>query len=260
MLLQDKVIIVTGVGPGMGRQLALLAAAEGACVAVAARSADFISGIASEIRTSGGRVIAVPTDVGDAQACARLVAATLSAFGRIDGLVNSAYKVADSTPFETADIDAWQANMDVTCFGAVRMIQAVLPAMKAAGGGAIVNMGALAAAQPAAGQSDYAVSKAALEGATRQLARELGVHGIRVNVARMGWLWGEPVRNYLSWQAQQTGVALQSLVADIAARTALGVIPPEEECAKSALFLVSDYARMITGAILDVNGGEYMVP
>ena len=260
MLLSGKTVIVTGVGPGMGRQLALIAAGEGARVAVAARSEGFIREVAQEIVAAGGRAIAVPTDVSDSAACVRLAAATLEAFGRIDGLVCSAYKVADPRPFESTDLEAWMANMNVTCFGSLRMIQAAVPAMKAQGGGAVVNIGALASAQPAPGQADYAVSKAALEGATRQLARELGPHGIRVNVARMGWLWGKPVQDYLAWDAAERGVELQSLVDAIAARVALGVIPPEEDCARSALFLISDYARMVTGAVLDVNGGEYLGP
>lgn len=260
MLLAGKTVIVTGVGPGMGRQLALIAASEGAQVSIAARSAGFVREVEQEIASAGGRAIAVPTDVADHAACAALAAATLEAFGRIDGLVCSAYKVADPRPFESADLEVWMANMNVTCFGSLRMIQAVVPAMKAQGGGAVVNIGALASAQPAPGQADYAVSKAALEGATRQLARELGPHGIRVNVARMGWLWGKPVRDYLAWDASQRGIDVQELIDEIAARTALGVIPPEEDCARSALFLVSDHARMVTGAVLDVNGGEYLVP
>jgi NAD(P)-dependent dehydrogenase (short-subunit alcohol dehydrogenase family) len=124
----------------------------------------------------------------------------------------------------------------------------------------VINISALASVQPGHGQADYATAKTALGGATRQLAKELGKYGIRVNAARMGWLWGAPVRGYVQWQAQQSGISEAEIVAQIAARIPLGVIPPEEECAKSALFFVSDYARMVTGAVLDVNGGEYMAP
>lgn len=257
MLLDGKVVIVTGVGPGMGRKLAVLAAAEGARVALAARSAAFLEEVAGEIRAAGGTCITVPTDVGDDAACGRLVERTLEAFGRIDGLVNSAYRPATFGAFEVDGLDAWIASMDITCFGALRMAKAVLPAMKAQGGGAIVNITAMAAVQPAPGQADYATAKAALEGATRQLARELGRYGIRVNATRMGWLWGVPVRNYLHHQAQATGRSESELAAPIAARIALGVIPPDEECARTALLFVSDYTRMVTGAVLDVNGGEY---
>lgn len=257
MLLTDKVIIVTGVGPGMGRKLAVLAAAEGAKVAMAARSPDFLAQVAAEIREAGGMCIAVPTDVAESSQCENLVEKTLGAFGRVDGLVNSAYRHATYQGFEQDEIDAWLASMNVTCFGALRMIKAALPALKARGG-AIVNITALAAVQPTHGQYDYATAKAALEGATRQLAKELGPYRIRVNCTRMGWLWGAPVQGYLAHQSQATGVPEADLMKPIVARIPLGVIPPDEECAKTALFFVSDYSTMVTGAVLDVNGGEYM--
>jgi NAD(P)-dependent dehydrogenase (short-subunit alcohol dehydrogenase family) len=130
--------------------------------------------------------------------------------------------------------------------------------MKAQKSGAIVNVTALAAVKPAPGQYDYATAKAALEGATRQLARELGAYNIRVNATRMGWLWGAPLMGYVAHQAQAQGVSEDEVKAPIVARIPLGVIPPDEECAKSALFFVSDYSSMVTGTTLDVNGGEYM--
>ena len=258
MLLRDKVVIVTGIGPGMGCKLGAIAAAEGAKVALAARSPDFLEAVADEIRAAGGQCIAVPTDIADAEQCRRLAQATLDAFGRIDGLVNSAYKHASYQSFEDDDIETWLSSVDVTCFGALRMIKAVLPAMKAQKSGAIVNVTALAAVQPTPGQYDYATAKAALEGATRQLAKEFGAHNIRVNCTRMGWLWGAPVQGYIAHQVQSQGIGEEDIIGPIVARIPLGVIPPDEECAKSALFFVSDYSTMITGATLDVNGGEYM--
>jgi NAD(P)-dependent dehydrogenase (short-subunit alcohol dehydrogenase family) len=257
MLLENKVVIITGVGPGMGRNLAQIAAREGASVVLAARSAEFLTDVLTEIRDAGGTGITVPTDVADSGQCEQLISAALNRFGRIDGLINSAYRPATFTSFEDASIDSWQANMNVTCFGALRTIKAVLPAMKRQHSGAIVNITALAAAQPAAGQADYATAKTALEGATRQLAKEFGPYNIRVNSARMGWLWGAPAQHYLEQQAAASGVPLQDVIAPIASRIALGVIPPDEECAKAALFFVSDYSLMVTGTTLDVNGGEY---
>jgi NAD(P)-dependent dehydrogenase (short-subunit alcohol dehydrogenase family) len=258
MLLKDKVVIITGIGPGMGRKLATIAAAEGAKVALAARSPEFLEQVADEIRAAGGECIAVQTDVSDTAQCRSLVAATLDRFGRIDGLVNSAYKHASYRSFEEDEIETWLSSIDVTCFGALRMIKAVLPAMKAAKAGTIVNITALAAVQPAPGQYDYATAKAALEGATRQLAKEFGPHNIRVNCTRMGWLWGAPVQGYIAQQVQSQGVKEADIIAPIVSRIPLGVIPPDADCAKSALFFVSDYSRMITGATLDVNGGEYL--
>jgi NAD(P)-dependent dehydrogenase (short-subunit alcohol dehydrogenase family) len=260
MLLRDKAVIVTGVGPGMGRKLALIAAAEGAKVAVSARTQDFIDGVVKEIRDKGGEAIAIRTDVGDMSQCENLARTTLDTFGRIDGLVNSARAHGPFISFEDGDLAAWAANMEVTCFGALRMVKAVLPAMKRQGGGAIVNVSTMAALKPMTGEADYATAKGALTTATRQLANELGQYNIRVNCTRMGWMWGAPVQGYVAARAKALGVPEQTVIEPIASRIALGIIPPDEECAKSVLFFVSDYSKMVTGASLDVNGGEYMAP
>ena len=124
MLLKDKVVIVTGVGPGMGRKLGVLAAAEGAKVALAARSAGFLDEVAADIRAAGGQCITVTTDVADMAQCQTLADQTVKAFGRIDGLVSSAYKHATYGSFENDDIGAWLSSMDVTAFGALRMAKA----------------------------------------------------------------------------------------------------------------------------------------
>src|SRR5579883_1101108 len=259
MLLRDKVIIITGVGPGMGRKLALIAAEEGARVAICSRTKDFIDGVVGEIKSEGGQAIAVPTDVGDSAQCERLAAATLEAFGTIDGLVNSAYAHGPMTAtFENSDLGEWQANMNITCFGALRMVKAVLPAMKAQRCGAVVNVLSMASVKPMPGEEDYATAKGALNTATRQLANELGKYNIRVNGARMGWLWGASVQGYVKADAAARGIPEQQIIDFISNRIAPRVIPPDEECAKSVLFFVSDYAKMVTGATLDINGGEYM--
>lgn len=260
MLLADKVIIITGVGPGLGREMAEIAAREGARVALAARSADFIASVATTIRDNGGEAIAVPTDVSDEAQCDALVRRTVDAFGRIDGLVNSALAYLPVGPLEGADLNQWLANIRVTCFGALRMARAVLPTMKAQRDGAIVNISSKATIQPTPGQAAYGVAKTALEGATRQLAAEFGRHNIRVNCARPGWMWGPAVENHLRVQAEQTGVSTETLIRGVVSSIPLGIIPPDEECAKAVLFLVSDYARVVTGVTLDVNGGEAMMP
>jgi NAD(P)-dependent dehydrogenase (short-subunit alcohol dehydrogenase family) len=206
----------------------------------------------------GGQAIAVPTDVGDVGQCERLAAAALEAFGRIDGLVNSAYRFSYAHKLEDNDLTEWQVTMDATCYGALRMIKAVLPAMKRQGGGAIVNISSRSVVQPVPGEGAYVVAKAAIHGATRHLAVELGAYNIRVNAPRMGWLWGVPVQNHLTHAAKTKGVPVQQLIDDIASQIPLGVIPPDEECAKSVLFFVSDYSRMVTGTSMDINGGQFM--
>jgi len=258
MLLKDKVVIITGVGPGMGRKLALVGAAEGAKVVIAARSADYLDEVAREVVSAGGEAHPVPTDVGDMAQCQRLADAAVARFGRIDGLVNSAYLYSRSQPLETHDLSEWQANLDITCFGALRMIKAVLPAMKRRREGAIVNVSTRSTVEPNPGEGGYVTAKAALHGATRQLAAELGPYNIRVNSPRMGWLWGVPVQTHLRSMAMARGVPEQQIIDEVRAKIPLGVIPPDEECAKSVLFFVSDYSRMVTGTSMDINGGQYM--
>jgi NAD(P)-dependent dehydrogenase (short-subunit alcohol dehydrogenase family) len=138
------------------------------------------------------------------------------------------------------------------------MTQEVVPHLKAAGGGAIVNINSMIHKKPLPYQAAYATSKGALEAATKMLARELGAHKIRVNSVFMGWMWGPPVAGYVSATAQEQGVAEDAVVAGITKDIALGIIPDDADCANAVAFLCSDYAKVISGAGLDVNGGEFM--
>ena len=258
MLLRDKVLIITGVGPGMGRKLAVIGAAEGARVALAARSKDYVAQVTEELRAAGGDAIGVPTDVDDAEQCQALAKATLDRWGRVDGLVNSAYMHGAFASFEDTPIEDWQATMSITCFGALRMVKAVLPAMKARREGSIVNVSSMGSVQPYAGGAGYATAKAALEGATRQLAKELGAYNIRVNATRMGRMDGVPWHQGRAQMARMSGQREDEIDANFAKLISLGRLPPDDDCAKSVLFFVSDYSRVISGTSLDINGGEYM--
>lgn len=197
--------------------------------------------------------------MGDTIQCHRLAEKTLDAFGRVDGLVNSARARGGPASLEEANLDDWEPVMSVTCYGALRMAQAVLPAMKSQRDGAIVNVGTISTVRPWPGEADYAVAKSAMGGLSRQMAAEFGKHNIRVNYVRMGWMWGTSIQRFMVRQAKAQGRTEESLMAEVTKTIPLGVIPPDQECAKSVLFFISDYARMVTGATLDVNGGEYMV-
>lgn len=261
MLLNNKVIVITGVGPGMGQAMARIAAAEGAKVVLGARNQAFLDGVVAEVKAAGGEAVARSTDVTKRADCDALVAAGLDAFGRIDGLVNSAYAPGANSLFEGDDLEKWLQVIDVAAMGSARMAQAVLEPMKAAGGGAIVNVATMQSLKPLSGGSaSYAVAKGALTTLTRQIAADFGKFNVRVNSTRMGWLWGDPVKNAVKQMAAGMGISEDDCIAGIASKIPLGVIPPEEECAKSVLMFVSDYTRMVTGAVLDVNGGEWMAP
>ena len=259
MLLENKVIIVSGVGPGMGQSMAKIAAREGAKVGLGARNIDYLNQIVAEIEKDGGSAVAVSTDVTKADNCQALAEAVTEQFGRIDGLVNSAYNHGSWATADVANPDEWASVYDVNCTGALRMAQACLPGMKAAGGGAIVNVNTMATVNPFPGEAAYAASKGGLAALTRHMAKDFGQYGIRVNAARMGWIGGAPVYGYIDAQVA-AGRDRDEVVGEITGRIPLDIIPPEEDCAKSVLYFVSDYARVVSGATLDVNGGQYMAP
>lgn len=256
MILKDKVIIVTGAGPGMGQAMCKGAAREGARVAVSARSADYIAAIRDEIAGAGGEAIAVPTDVTDMAQCQQLVSETLAKWGRIDGLVNSAYYHPPWTPLHEADLDEVMQAMNVNALGGLRMAQAVIPAMKAQGSGSIVNISTLATRKPFPGEGGYAMAKAALAQMTRHMAIELAGTGIRLNTALMGWLDGAPLQSFFA----QMGDGGEAFRKAREAEIPIGHIPGDADCAKAVYFLLSDYASEVTGAALDVNGGDWVAP
>lgn len=263
MLLKDKVVIVSGIGPGLGVKLAVEAAREGAAgLVVAARTAAKLDDAEQRIRAAGARcaVLKQVADITDAAQCRALVQATVAKFGRIDALVNSAFEHGAMDYVSTADLDAWMRGpLNTNLLGTLRLTQAVLPQMKQQKAGAIVMINTMAVRQvPPLGEAGYAASKAALRTSAMYLARELAPDGIRVNTVHIGWMWGAPVQGYVAWQAQQLKVPAETLKAQIAAGIPMGRIPTDDECARPALFLVSDYASAVTGAALDVNGGAYM--
>ena len=259
MLLKEKVIIISGVGPGMGQAMAKIAVSEGAKVGLGARNQSFLDAVAAEIEEAGGEVVARSTDVTKADECQALAQAVTDKFGRIDGLVNSAYNHGPWATSDVADPEDWAAIYNVNCLGALRMSQAVLPMMKERRSGAIVNVSTMATVNPFPGEVAYAASKGGLAVLTKHMAQDFGAFGIRVNACRMGWIGGAPVYGYIDAQVA-AGRARDEVVGEITGRIPLGVIPPEEDCAKAVLYFVSSYANVVSGATLDVNGGQYMAP
>jgi len=259
-MLSDEVVVITGVGPGLGAKLAARAASEGAKVVMAARSTEVMAQVEKEVAQQGGDAIGVPCDVRSAEDVDRLVRTAVDRFGTITGLVNSAYGHPGFHDLVDAPEKAIRRAIDIILFGALNVTRAVVPHMKEAGRGSIVNVGSMSTRRPLRGEGGYAAAKAAMGAATQYLALELGEHGIRVNHALMGWMDGPGVRFYLQMTADERGVTAQDIYDEIAARNPLGRIPTDEACAGGVLFLLSRYASEITGQTLDINGGEYLAP
>jgi NAD(P)-dependent dehydrogenase (short-subunit alcohol dehydrogenase family) len=255
-LLAGKVAIVSGVGPGLGRELALAFAREGASVVLGARREGFLQEVAGEIETAGGTALVVPTNIVDREHCARLVDTAVGELGGVDCLVNNAFRMDTFEPFETVDLDTWRKISDVNVFGTLQLTQRAVVPMKARGSGSVVFVGSMIVRKVQPNQGGYAVSKAALLTAAQVLAAELGPAGIRVNTVLPGAMWGPNVQTYLGMLAEANGTTEQEEHDRMAADTALRLIPPDEDVANAAVFLASDLARVITGQSLDVNGGE----
>lgn len=263
MLLHNKVVIVSGIGPGLGVKLAVEAARAGArAVVVGARTSANLDDAETRIRALGVgcEVLKVPVDITDRAQCKNIAQKTMDRFGCIDALINSAYLHGSFEPIASASLDEWKAVFDTNVIGTMNITLEVVEHMKKQGGGAIVMINTLATRKPHPGESGYAASKGALSVAAKFLARELGCHGIRVNSVCMGWMWGAPVQGYVQQASATRKVSQDEIVAEIAVNIPLGHIPTDDDCAKAALFMVSDYANAVTGTSLDVNGGEYMSP
>ncbi|HQR03064.1 MAG: SDR family oxidoreductase [Proteobacteria bacterium] len=260
MLLKDKVTIVSGIGPGLGIKLAQEAARQGAKVVLLARTAQKLDEAEALIKSEvpGCQILKTPADISNTADVARVVQQTVERFGRIDALINSAYNGGNLSPFEDSNLKEWDNVFKVNLFGTLTLTQAVIPIMKKQGGGAVVMVNTMTVRKPMIGQIDYAASKAALASATAHLALEYGAAGIRFNSAFMGWMWGPAVEGHVKHQAASAGVTEEVLKAEIAKMHALNLIPTDTECAKPVIFLASDYASMVTGASLDVNGGAYI--
>ncbi|MGH3878751.1 MAG: SDR family oxidoreductase [Actinophytocola sp.] len=256
MILDGAVVVVSGVGPGLGAKLALRAAREGARVVMAARSTGVMSTVEKEVAAAGGEAVGVACDVRRPDEVAEVVRTAVDRFGKVTGLVNSAYSHPGFTDLLDTPDKQLRRSLDIILHGALGMTLAVVPHMPA--GGSIVNVGTMSTRKPLRGEGGYAVAKAAMACATQYLALELGERGIRVNQAVMGWLDGPGVRFYLTMTASQRGVSEQDVYDEIAARSPLGRIPTDEACAGAVLFLLSSLATEVTGAVLDVNGGEHM--
>jgi NAD(P)-dependent dehydrogenase (short-subunit alcohol dehydrogenase family) len=183
--LAGQVALITGGGRGIGRAIAQAFAAEGAAVALAARSSRELDAVAREVTAAGGQALAVPTDVRQEPAVAALVARTLSQLRRIDVLVNAA-GVAAFGPVADSKQEDWDLTMAVNLRGAYLCARAVLPVMMAQHRGTIISIGSMVTSRTLPGSAAYTASKYGVLGFSRVLAEEMRAHGVRVGVLSAG--------------------------------------------------------------------------
>ncbi|MBL7500792.1 SDR family oxidoreductase [Frankia sp. CNm7] len=258
MLLRNKTTLITGVGSGLGREMASSMLAAGANVVIAARSADGLRQAAKELDPSGERVLAHPADICDEESCEALVTAAVDRFGAVDSVVQvAAFEDAFGGLFD-ADLDKWSRAFDTNVLGSLRLLRAVVPAMKERGGGSVVLVGSQSAFKVAMPQGGYAASKGALLSAMYYLADELGPDGIRVNTVVPSWMWGPNVQLYVDFRAQTEGKSTDEILEEIVGKFPLRRMTEDSEVADAAVFFCSDLSRAVTGQYLLVNSGELM--
>jgi NAD(P)-dependent dehydrogenase (short-subunit alcohol dehydrogenase family) len=256
MMLADKVVVVAGIGPGLGRSIALASAREGADVVLAARTASRLDEVAKEVAALGRRALCVPTDVTDAQAAERLARMAHQEFGRVDALVYNALAMPPIKPLGAVPLEALQTAFDANVVAALRLTRLFIPALaETKGSVVIINSMVVRFSEPTMGP--YKLAKAAMLAMAQTLATEFGPQGIRVNSVAPGHIWGDSLKWYFGYLAKKRGVTSEEIYAETAASIDLRKLPEPDEIADAAVFLVSPLARAITGQCLDVNCGEY---
>jgi 3-oxoacyl-[acyl-carrier protein] reductase len=244
--LKDKVALVTGASQGIGRTTSLALAEAGAKVAVAARSADKLSSLVSEIQAAGGEALAVPMDVADAAQVKNGFQQVLAKFGKLDILVNNAAITRDTLALRMK-LEDWDAVLRTNLTGAHLCIQQALGAMLRQRSGRIINLTSVVAETGNAGQANYVASKAGLIGLTRAIAVEVASRNITVNAIAPGFI-----------ETPMTDPLPQELKDKMKSLIPLGRFGTDRDVAAAIVFLASGEAGYITGQVLDVNGGMHM--
>lgn len=255
-LLADKVVVISGVGPALGTTLARRCAEAGADLVLAARTVERLDGVAKQIASTGQRAVAVGTDITDDDQVANLIEASLAAYGKIDVLINNAFRVPSMKPLADTSFEHIRDAIELTVLGALRITQGFTPALADAGG-SVVNVNSMVVRHSQAKYGAYKMAKSALLAMSQSLATELGEQGIRVNSVVPGYIWGDTLKGYFNHQAGKYGTAVEQIYDAAAANSDLKRLPTEDEVASAILFMASDLSSGITGQALDVNCGEY---
>ena len=237
---------MTGASQGIGRAAALALAQVGARVAAAARNAGKLAEVAAEIAAAGGEAIAVPMDVADAEQVKAGFRQTTGKFGKLDILVNNAAITRDGLAVRMKAED-WDAVLRTNLTGAHFCAQQAMSVMMRARYGRIINVTSVVAETGNPGQVNYVAAKAGLIGLTRALAVEIASRNITVNAVAPGFI-----------VSPMTDPLPQEVKNGLVARVPLGRMGTDAEVAAAIVFLASDEAGYITGAVLDVNGGLRM--
>ncbi len=242
MRLKDKVAIVTGSARGIGFETAKRFAEEGAAVVICDLNEDGVQAAVKSIENAGGKAMGISVNVTDPAQVAAAVEKTLSAYGRLDCLVNNAGITADNTLVKMSE-DEWDRVIDVNLKGVYNFGQAAAKAM-ADTGGVILNTSSVVGIYGNFGQTNYAAAKWGVIGMTKTWAKELGKKSIRVNAVAPGFI--------LTPMTEKMPDKVLDMMKD---KSPLRDLGRPSDIANAFLFLASDEARFVTGTVLSVDGG-----
>jgi 3-oxoacyl-[acyl-carrier protein] reductase len=245
--LKGRIAIVTGAGQGIGRAFAKAFAAAGAIPVIAERNGKTAASVSIEIMKAGGKALAIETDIADPASVAEMIEVVEGEYSRIDILVNNAaiFSTLQMRPFEQIPLEEWNEVLRVNITGQMLCARAVLPAMRRAKWGRIINMSSGAVSLGRPGYLHYITSKSALIGMSRSMARELGPDGITVNAILPGATFTEIERQTVTPAQKEKIIAMQCIPR---AET-------PEDLIGTALFLASDASAFITGQAINADGG-----
>lgn len=256
MGLKGKVAIVTGGSEGIGKAAAMSLAQEGASVVICARRKGVLEAAAEEIRRqTGSKVLGVPADVANAAQILNVVSKAVETFGRLDIVVNNAGASAAGN-FETVEDAAWQQDMNLKFFAAVRFARAAIPHMKKVGGGRIINLTNLGGKQPGPNSMPTSVTRAAGIALTKAQSKDLAKYNILVNTVCIGSIKsGQGERRVAAMQQRDASVTLSGYYEERGQGIPLGRVGEAREAGDVICFLASERASYLTGTSINIDGG-----
>ncbi|PSR68478.1 short-chain dehydrogenase [Nocardia sp. MDA0666] len=255
-LLEGKVVVLSGVGPGLGRALGAEAARMGADLVLVSRTERRLEKMAEVVRSHGRKALVVPTDITEEEQRSALVERALAEFGRVDCLINNAFAIPPMEPITGIELDALRTANETNVFAPLRLSTLFADAL-AATRGSIIMLNSCVSFDSEPIYAGYKLSKGTLAHLASSLATELGPRGIRVNSVAPSYIYEDVNKAYFDWLATQDGVTHEEIYRRKAEPTDLKRLAAPEEVARAALFLASDLASAVTGQILTVDCGEY---
>jgi 3-oxoacyl-[acyl-carrier protein] reductase len=253
--LKGKIAIVTASSRGIGRATAEILAAEGARITICARTAAAVASAAEQIRgRTGAEVLALEADVTRAEDIERIVARTVDTYGTVNILVNNAGGPPAGTFDEVAD-EAWQAAFELTLLSVIRMTRAVLPHMRRAGGGVVINLQSTSVKVPLDNLILSNAIRTGVIGLAKSLSAELAKDGIRVNNVLPGAIMTDRQQEMLARQSARSGKSVEEIVRLREAAIPLGRFGDPADLGNMIAFLASDRAGYVTGVTVQVDGG-----